>query len=60
MEALRKGDFHVISNWLREKIHRYGAAETADGILVLATGENFNPDYYINYLVEKYTKLYHL
>ncbi len=60
VEALRKGDFHVISNWLREKIHRYGAAETADEILVLATGENFNPDYYIDYLVEKYTKLYHL
>ena len=59
-EALRKGDFHVITNWLKEKIHRYGVAKTADEILVLATGEHFNPDYYIDYLVDKYTKLYQL
>lgn len=59
-EALRKGDFQVISKWLKENIHQYGAAKTADEILVLSTGEPFNPGYYIDYLVDKYTKLYQL
>ncbi|MCM1136164.1 MAG: carboxypeptidase M32 [Clostridium sp.] len=59
-DALRQGKMQVITDWMKEKIHRYGAAKTADEILVSATGEHFNPAYYIDYLVKKYTKLYEL
>lgn len=57
-QALRAGDFQKISGWLKENIHQYGAEKTADEILRLATGEPFNPDYYIDYLTEKYSALY--
>ncbi|MBQ1383631.1 MAG: carboxypeptidase M32, partial [Solobacterium sp.] len=59
-ELLRSGRFSVIIDWLREHIHRYGCRYNADEIMLMATGEPFNPDYYLDYLEEKYTKLYHL
>ena len=57
-EALANNQFEVIANWLKENIHQYGGSLTADEIILKATGEPFNPDYYINYLKEKFTKLY--
>lgn len=59
-DALRGGDFQRISGWLKENVHQFGASKTADEILVAATGEPFNPDYYIDYLTNKYTDLYEL
>lgn len=55
---LREGKFEVIRDWLKENIHQYGAYLDADEILLKATGETFNPDYYINYLKEKYGSIY--
>lgn len=59
-EVLRNGDFDKISDWLKENIHQYGAYKSADEIMLDVTNEPFNPDYYIHYLKEKYTKLYNL
>lgn len=49
-----------VNLWLKEKVHQYGGTLTPEEILVQATGEKFNPKYYVEYLKEKYTKLYHL
>lgn len=49
-----------INGWLKEKIHRFGASRDPKDILKGATGEDFNPDYYVNYLVEKYGKIYNI
>ena len=57
---LENNKFDEIISWLKENIHQYGCRYTAEEILVKATGESFNPDYYLDYLEEKYTKLYHL
>ena len=57
---LENNKFDEIISWLKENIHQYGCRYTAEEILVKATGEPFNPDYYLDYLEEKYTKLYHL
>ncbi|MBQ6593294.1 MAG: carboxypeptidase M32 [Solobacterium sp.] len=57
---LRNGRFSEIIDWLKEHIHRYGCRYNADEIMRMVTGEPFNPDYYLDYLEEKYTKLYHL
>ena len=57
---LEKGEFEPIAVWLKENIHHYGASKTYDEILLAVTGENFNPSYYTDYLVEKYTKLYQI
>lgn len=57
---LRDGQLDKIADWLRDNVHKYGASKNAAEILQLATGESFNPDYYIQYLEEKYSALYQL
>lgn len=58
---LAKGDFAPMNEWLRERIHCYGSSRKANEVLKLALqGADFNPDYYTDYLLEKYTKLYGL
>lgn len=59
-EALRSGNYLACISWLKEHIHQYGCRYNADEIMRMATGEPFDPEYYIEYLEEKYTKLYHL
>ncbi len=59
-EALRSGHFEICVNWLKEHIHKYGCRYDADEIMKMATGEAFNVNYYLDYLEDKYTKLYKL
>lgn len=59
-ELVKKGDFKPITSWLNKNVHQYGHAKTANEILLLATNEEFNPNYYIKYLKEKFTSLYRL
>ena len=54
--SLSDGTTKRINEWLREHIHKYGASKYPDEILRLATGEDFNPDYYVDYLIKKYSK----
>ena len=55
---LRKGDIKTIGEYLKEYIHKYGKLKTSRQILKDVTGEDFDPQYYIDYLTEKYGKLY--
>ncbi len=48
----------VIRRFLRENIHQYGKLKTSRQILKDVTGEDFNPQYYIDYLTEKYGNIY--
>ena len=57
---INNNQFEIIRNWLKENIHTYGATLTADEILNKVTHESFNPQYYVDYLKEKYTKLYNI
>ncbi len=59
-ELLRQGKISVITEYLREHIHQYGASKEPRQLLKDLTGEEFNPDYYIQYLKEKFEKVYHL
>lgn len=54
--SLNEGNTKRINEWLRDHIHKYGASKYPDEILRLATGEDFNPDYYVDYLIAKYSK----
>ena len=51
---LRAGRVPELMRWLRENVHRYGAFYYTEEILRHATGEAFDPKYYIQYLEEKY------
>ncbi len=55
---LEKGEISTIREFLRENIHRYGKLKTSRQMLKDITGEDFNPQYYVDYLTEKYGKLY--
>ena len=55
---IKTGSFAGIESWLKEHIHKYGASMDSRDILKLATGEDFNPQYYVDYLVGKYSEIY--
>ncbi|MBC7961121.1 MAG: carboxypeptidase M32 [Vallitaleaceae bacterium] len=57
-EKLRKGDFTQIVSWLGQEIHRFGRSKTPDQILLSATGEVFNPKYFVDYLTQKFSQMY--
>lgn len=58
--SLSQGTTKQINEWLKEHVHKYGASKEPADILKLATGEDFNSSYYVDYLIEKYTKIYNL
>ncbi len=55
---IRTGTLGKIAEWLRENVHRFGSSKYPKDIIKFATGCDFDPSYYVNYLVDKYTKLY--
>lgn len=59
-QVLEKNDFSIIENWLKEKIHRHGALLKADEIIKQVCGTTFDPNVFIDYLIEKYSKIYEI
>lgn len=57
-ECLRTGALDKIHAWLDVNIHKFGGVMKTQDLLKKATGEAFNPHYYVDYLKEKFTKLY--
>ncbi|VWL85246.1 carboxypeptidase M32 [Oceanivirga miroungae] len=57
-KALENEDFTEINKFLKEKIHKYGASKGPSFLIKSVSGEDFNPDYYINYLKDKFSKIY--
>ena len=51
---LRAGRVPDVIAWLRENVHRFGALYDTEDLLRRATGEDFDPSYYVCYLEEKY------
>jgi carboxypeptidase Taq len=56
-DALKNNNYAVINEWLKNNIHQYGAFLSPKEILLKATGEEFNPNYYIDYLLNKFASL---
>ena len=59
-KALENQNMKKITNWLGEKIHKYGKLKDTPEIIKEVTGEELNPKYYIDYLKEKYSKIYEI
>lgn len=57
---LEEGNLKPIQEFLKERIHKYGASKTTQELLKETTGEEFNPEYYIAYLTKKYSELYQI
>ena len=59
-EIIKSGNLLEINNWLKEKVHKYAGSKKPEELLLMITGEKFNPKYYVDYLKNKYTKIYNL
>ena len=59
-QLLEENRFDEIEAWLKDNIHQYGCFLDPKQVMVHTTGEPFNVNYYLDYLCDKYTKLYDL
>ncbi|WP_068268705.1 carboxypeptidase M32 [Caviibacter abscessus] len=59
-EAIKQRDFSKINEFLRETIHQYGSAKTPAELIFNCSKEEFNPHYYVDYLKDKFSKLYNI
>ncbi|MBQ6334361.1 MAG: carboxypeptidase M32 [Erysipelotrichaceae bacterium] len=55
---LEKGQFKKITDYLKKNVQCYGNLYDFEEVLMRSTGENFNPQYYIDYLKNKYSAIY--
>ena len=58
--CLDRGDLKPINDWLEDKIWRFGSLYEPETLLEKALGEKFDPNCYVEYLTEKFSKLYNL
>ena len=56
--SVEQGNLAPVTQWLREKVHRYGSLKKPQEILLGALGGPFDLTVYTGYLKEKYGKLY--
>jgi len=57
-DQISKGNFHNVKQWLIENVHRYGKLYNSADLIKKIAGEEINVKYYLDYLNEKYSKLY--
>ena len=59
-ELVGKGDLKPIVAWLTERIYRYGRLLKPNELILKACEAPFDPQYYVDYLKNKYTQVYGL
>lgn len=59
-QLLEEGNLRPIREWLTSHIHQFGKLKKPLQILQDATGEGLNAKYLIDYLTEKYSRIYRL
>lgn len=58
--AVRAGELSKVAAWLKEHVFSIASLTTPDEWIRAITGESLNANYYLDYLEDKYTKLYAL
>ena len=59
-ELVARGDLAPIVAWLTERIYRYGRLLKPNELILKACEAPFDPQYYVDYLKNKYTEVYGL
>ncbi len=57
-ENISKGNLLPLKAWLNENIHRWGRQYSSEQIVERVCGEAPNPDYFTDYLEEKFGRIY--
>ena len=60
LRSLKAKDTKKINDWLKENLHKHGKTKYPKELFKMVAKENFNPQYYIDYLIDKYSKLYNI
>ena len=60
LDAVGRGDLAPITDWLRKKVHQHGAMRLPADTIKYACGADFDPSFYIDYLKNKYSRIYDL
>ena len=58
--CMRAGDLKTVGAWLKEHVFSIASITTPDEWIRAITGEALNPDYYLDYLEEKFKAVYDL
>ncbi len=59
-QQLESGNFKDFREWLRKNIHQHGKLYSAEELVKKVTGESLNSKYFIEYIKDKYSKIYNL
>ncbi|MEW9049885.1 MAG: carboxypeptidase M32 [Neobacillus sp.] len=59
-QLLEEGSLLPLKEWLKENIHQYGKLKKPLDLLQDVTGEGLNAQYLVDYLYDKYSKIYNL
>jgi carboxypeptidase Taq len=57
---VRNGEFEPIRTWMGEHVHRHGQRYETPELIEQATGEPLTAEYFVDYVREKFTRLYDL
>lgn len=57
-KELENGNLPPVKDWLDTHIHTHGSLYFPDELVKKVTGEALNPSYFVQYLKEKYSKIY--
>ncbi len=58
MQEVRKGKVDTVRNWLKDNVHKHAGKYLAKDVVKKATGKYLSPDDFLEYLNEKYGKIY--
>jgi carboxypeptidase Taq len=59
-EHIARGDLLCLTQWLHDKIHRWGRMYTADELVRQVTGAPLTLTFFVQYLEQKYAEIYGL
>lgn len=57
---LENGNYAAIKEWNKQNIHQFGGFIKDDEIILNVCQKEFDPNVYCDYLIQKFSKLYHL
>jgi carboxypeptidase Taq len=58
MDKMENGDTSDLLQWLRQRVYASGRIWNSEEICKIATGETLNVQYFLDYLLDKYRKIY--
>jgi carboxypeptidase Taq len=59
-KQVETGNFTPIRSWLGTQIHQQGRLLSVPDLVKQVTGEDLNPEYFLDYLKNKYRQIYRL